>query len=198
MGGGNRSTLKLIGKYEETPGDRVDGAPTYCLTDIKGRFLTRVQIVDDDGNMTSLRSDHQGNLHVTHAHNIQTLMLTNPGVAYVNGTNALCIGKPSDETHWLELVSIYISTNVSGSFYLVSADLDLTPGATTDYTFDLAGIRGNGVTRTCDVLWATFLANQRRGTTGGEYHVDLPAGEELYIIAPDELYSITINWIEEK
>ncbi len=179
MGSGARSTQKIIGKYYANPSDIPEGVPVYLLTDLKGRLIARVQIEDDDGNLVSMKADHQGNLHVTHAHNIQTAIITNPGVAYINGTNALCLGTPSDEAHWLELVSIYLSTNVAGSFYIVSANLGLTGGATTPNTFDLAGIRGDGITRTCDVIWATFLANQGRGTTGEEFHIDLPAGEEL-------------------
>ncbi len=198
MGQGARSTLKLTGKYFENPSDIPEGVPAYVLLDEKGRVLSRGQLIDDDGIVTSLISDHQGNLHVTHAHNIQTVSVTNPGVAYVNGTNALCIAKPSDEAHQIELVSIYLSTNVAGSFYLVSDDLDIDPGSTTANTFDLAGMRGNGMVQTCDVIWATFLANQRRGVTGGEFHWDLPNGEELYLIAPDVLYSLVVNWIEEK
>ncbi len=198
MGGGTRSTLKLIGKYFENPSDLAEGVPAYVLLDQKGRIISQVSILDDDGELVSLRADHQGNLHVTHAHNIQNISVTNPGVAYANGVNALCLGTPSDEDHWIELVSIYLSTNVSGSFYLVSGNLGLTGGATTDNTFDLAGMRGDGLTDTCDVIWATFLANQRRGVTGGEFHWDLPAGEELYLIAPNELYNIVVNWIEEK
>ena len=197
MGGGSRSTLKLMGKYFETPSDIPEGVPAYILLDEKGRTLSLVQIIDDEGNLTTLKSDHQGNLHVTHAHNIQTVIVTNPGVAYVNGTNALCLAKPSTEDHQLELVSIYLSTNVAGTFYLVSDNLGLNPGATTDNTFDLVGIKGDGVTDTCDVIWATFLANQRRGVTGGEFHIDLLNGEELYLIAPDVLYNLVINWIEE-
>ena len=198
MGDGSRSTLKLTGKYFENPSDIPEGVPTYVLLDQKGRIVTRGTVVDDDLTVSSLLSDHQGNLHVTHAHNIQSISVTNPGVAYVNGTNALCLAKPSAEDHQLELVSIYLSTNVSGSFYLVSGNLDIDPGSTTDNTFDLAGIRGDGVTRTCDVIWATFLANQRRGTTQGEFHWDLLDGEELYLIAPDVLYNLTVNWLEEK
>ena len=197
MGDGTRSTLKLMGKYYAVPPTLVDGVPAYILLDEKGRTLSLVQIIDDEGNLTTLKSDHQGNLHVTHAHNIQTVIVTNPGVAYVNGTNALCLAKPSTEDHQLELVSIYLSTNVAGTFYLVSDNLGLNPGATTDNTFDLVGIKGDGVTDTCDVIWATFLANQRRGVTGGEFHIDLLNGEELYLIAPDVLYNLVINWIEE-
>ncbi len=198
IGSGSRSTLKPPGKYFLVPSDLAEGKLAYVLLDIKGRTISRPQTVDDDGNLVSLISDHQRNLHVTHAHNIQSVSVTNPGVAYANGVNALCLGKPSDEDHHLELVSVYLSTNVSGSFYIVSDDLDIDPGSTTTNTFDLAGIRGNGVTQTCDVIWATYLANQRRGTTGGEFHWDLPAGEELYFIAPNELYTLVINWIEEK
>ena len=197
MGDGSRSTLKLMGKYFAVPPTLVDGVPAYILLDEKGRTLSLVQIIDDEGNLTTLKSDHQGNLHVTHAHNIQTVIVTNPGVAYVNGTNALCLAKPSTEDHQLELVSIYLSTNVAGTFYLVSDNLGLNPGATTDNTFDLAGVKGDGIVDTCDVIWATFLANQRRGVTGGEFHIDLLNGEELYLIAPDVLYNLVINWIEE-
>ena len=197
MGSGARSTQKIIGKYYANPSDIPEGIPAYVLLDEKGRTLSLVQIIDDEGNLTTLKSDHQGNLHVTHAHNIQTVIVTNPGVAYVNGTNALCLAKPSTEDHQLELVSIYLSTNVAGTFYLVSDNLGLNPGATTDNTFDLVGIKGDGVTDTCDVIWATFLANQRRGVTGGEFHIDLLNGEELYLIAPDVLYNLVINWIEE-
>ena len=197
MGSGTRSTIKLMGKYFATPSDIPEGVPAYILLDEKGRTLSLVQIIDDEGNLTTLKSDHQGNLHVTHAHNIQTVIVTNPGVAYVNGTNALCLAKPSTEDHQLELVSIYLSTNVAGTFYLVSDNLGLNPGATTDNTFDLAGVKGDGIVDTCDVIWATFLANQRRGVTGGEFHIDLLNGEELYLIAPDVLYNLVINWIEE-
>jgi len=197
MVSGTRSTLKLMGRYEETPGDRVDGAPTYILTDIKGRILSRVQIVDDYGNVTSLRADHQGNLHVTHAHNLQSIMVNQPGVAYVNGVNALCIAVPSDEDHQIEIVNIYLSTDTAGSFYLVIADLGLTPGATTDNTFDLVGVLGDGITDTCDVAWAAFLAAQGRGLSSGEYHMDIGAGNELYLLAPDVDYHIHVGWIDE-
>jgi len=197
MGDGTRSTLKLMGRYEETPGDRVNGVPTYLLTDIKGRIMSRVQILDDEGNLTALRSDHQGNLHVTHAHGLKSVMVNEPGLAYVNGVNAFCLAAPSDEDHHIEIVGVYLSTNAAGSFYLVTRNLGLTPGATTNYTFDLVGVMGTDITNTCDVAYSAFLANQGRGVTGGNYQMDMMAGRELYLIAPNVTYHIHVNYLEE-
>ena len=209
-----------MGKYEYTPGDRVNGVPTYLLTDIKGRLVSRVTAVDDEGNIVNLLADqqgrlisrmtvvddeghivdlladHSGNLHITHATGLKSIMVNEPGLAYANGVNALCLAAPSTEAHRLDIVGVYLSTNAAGSFYLVTRNLGIAPGATTNYTFDLVGMMGTDITNTCDVIWGAFLANQGRGVTGGSYDMHLMAGREVYLIAPNVTYHVHVNYLE--
>ncbi len=186
-----------MGRYEETPGDRVDGVPTYLLTDIKGRLIARLNVLDDEGHIVELLADHSGNLHVTHASELKSVMVNEPGVAYANGVNALCLAAPSDEDHRLDLIGVYLSTNAAGSFYLVTGNLGTAAGATTAYTFDLVGVMGDDIVNTCDVTWAAFMGNQRRGVTGGNWDMHLLAGRELYLIAPNVNYHVHVNYSEE-
>jgi len=197
MGDSTRSTLKLMGKYFATPSDIPEGVPAYILLDEKGRIKSLVQVIDDHGDYTPLLADHSGNLHTAGPHGVLAAMVNEPGVAYANGVNALCLAAPSDEDHHLELLGIYLSTNAAGSFYLCSRNLGIAPGATTNYTFDLVGVMGDGLTRSMDVVYAAFLANQGRGVTGGNYKVNLASGEELYLLAPDVTYHIHVNYMEE-
>lgn len=186
-----------MGRYEGTPGDRVNGIPTYLLTDIKGRLISRVNVVDDEGHIVDLIADHDGNLRVTHPEGLKSVMVNEPGVAYANGANALCLAAPSDENHHLDLIGVYLSTNAAGSFYLVTANLGLAPGATTANIFDLVGVMGDDIVNICDVTWAAFMGNQRRGVTGGNWDMHTMAGEEVYLIAPNVNYHIHVNYLEE-
>ncbi len=197
MGRGTRSTLKLMGQYFATPSDISDGVPAYILLDEKGRIINLVQAIDDHGNVVSLLSDHSGNLHTAGPHGVKAAMVNEPGLAYANGVNALCIAAPSDEDHHLEILGVYLSTNAAGSFYLCARNLGVAPGATSAYTFDLIGVMGDQMTRSTDVLYAAFLANQGRGVTGGNYKVNLADGEELYLIAPNVTYHIHVAYLDE-
>ena len=189
--------VEKVGQYQATPVTLPDGSVTYLLTDIRGRLISIVQSEDDHGVYRPLRSDHDGNLHVAGPHGIQAAMVNEPGLAYANGVNALCLAAPVDEDHHLELIGVYLSTNAAGSFYLVAGNLGIAPGATSNYTFDLVGVMGTDLTRDMDVVWAAFLANQGRGVTGGNFHMDLMAGEELYLLAPDVTYHVHINYLDE-
>ena len=189
--------VEKVGQYQATPVTLPDGSVTFLITDSKGYLISVIAGVDDDGVVQKLKVDHLGNLHVTHPHETKSVMVNEPGLAYANGVNALCIAAPSDEDHYLELVGIYLSTNAAGSFYLVVADLGLTPGTTTANLFDLVGVMGSDITDTCEVAWAAFLANQGRGVTGGNYLMDLMAGYELYLIAPNEDYHIHVNYLDQ-
>jgi len=186
-----------MGKYFATPSDIPDGVPAYILLDEKGRIKSLVQVIDDHGNYTSLLADHAGNLHTAGPHGVQAAMVNEPGLAYANGVNALCLAAPTDEDHHLEILGVYLSTNAAGSFYLCARNLGIAPGATSAYTFDLVGIMGDDLTRTTDVVYASFLANQGRGTTGGRYKMNLMNGEELYLLAPDVTYHIHVNYMDE-
>jgi len=197
MGDGSRSTLKLMGKYFAVPPTLVDGVPAYILLDEKGRIVNITQVIDDHGNYTTLLADHGGNLHTAGPHGVQAAMVNEPGLAYVNGANALCLAAPSDEDHHIEILGVYLSTNAAGSFYLCARNLGIAPGATSAYTFDLVGVMGDDITRTTDVVYAAFLANQGRGVTGGNYKINMLDGEELYLLAPDVTYHIHVNYTDE-
>ena len=197
MGDGTRSTLKLTGKYFVNPSDIPVGVPAYILLDVKGRPISIVLSEDDHGVYRTLRSDHSGNLHTAGPHGIQSAMVNEPGVAYVNGTNALCLAAPEDEDHHLELLGVYLSTNAAGSFYLCARNLGIAPGATSAYTFDLVGVMGDDLTRSCDVVYSAFLANQGRGVTGGQYKMNMLDGEELYLLAPNVTYHIHVTYMDE-
>jgi len=86
---------------------------------------------------------------------------------------------------------------VAGDLYLVADNLGNLPRTTTTNTFDLVGIKGDYVTSTSDVVWASFLGNTGKGDTGGDFHFDLTAGKELYLIAPDITYNLVVTWIQE-
>lgn len=189
--------VEKVGQYQAIPVTLPDGSVTYLLTDIRGRLISIVQSEDDHGVYRTLRSDHFGNLHVAGPHGIQAAMVNEPGLAYANGVNALCLAAPEDEDHHLEVSGVYLSTNAAGSFYLVAGNLGVTPGTTSVYTFDLVGVMGSDLVRTCDVIWASFLANQGRGVTGGNYQMSLLDGEELYLLAPDVTYHIHVNYMDE-
>ena len=197
MGDGTRSTVSLLGKYFVNPSDIPIGIPAYILLDVKGRPISIVLTEDDHGVYRPLRSNHEGNLHTMGPHGIQSAMVNEPGLAYANGVNALCIAAPEDEDHHLEIAGVYLSTNAAGSFYLVAENLGVAPGATTAHTFDLVGVMGSDLARTCDVIWAAFLANQGRGITGGNYQMNLLNGEELYLLAPNETYHVHVNYMDE-
>ena len=184
------------GKYQVTPLLLADGSVAYLLLDDYGRQIVRPKTINHQDEIVDLQSDHYANLHVTHAKNLRSITVTSPGVEYANGVNALCIATPEDPEHELELLGVYLSTKTAGDFYLVADNLGLSPGETTGNTFDLVGIYGDGVTNTCDVLWAAFLANNARGVTGGDFHEDLGLDVELYLIAPNVSYTITVMWMD--
>ena len=186
-----------MGKYFAIPPDITEGVPAYILLDDKGRIINITQVIDDHGNYTTLLADHSGNLHTAGPHGVKAAMVNEPGLAYANGVNALCLAAPSDEAHHLELLGIYLSTNAAGSFYLCARNLGIAPGATSAYTFDLVGVMGDDLTRTTDVIYASFLANQGRGTTGGNYKMNMLNGEELYLLAPNVTYHIHVNYVDE-
>ena len=184
------------GKYVATPLLLADGSVAYLLLDNYGRQIVRPKTINHQDEVVDFQSDHYANLHVTHAKNLSSVTVTSPGVEYANGVNALCIATPEDPEHELELLGVYLSTKTAGDFYLVADNLGLSPGETTGNTFDLVGIYGDGVTNTCDVLWAAFLANNARGVTGGDFHEDLGLDVELYLIAPNVTYTITVMWMD--
>ena len=190
--------VEKVGQYQATPVTLPDGSITYLITDEKGHPISVIAGVNDDGAVQKLSVDGLGNLHMTHAHALKSLSVVSPGVAYANGVNALCLDAPPDETREIEIVSIWISAKAAGDFYIVTRDLDVDPGSTSNYTFDLVGVRGDGVTDTSDVVWASFFAAQGRGATGGEYHFDCGAGREIYLIAPDIDYNLVISWLDER
>lgn len=190
--------VEKVGQYQATPVTLPDGSITYLITDSKGYLISVMSGVNDDGEVQKLTLDGLGNLHITHAHALKSLSVVTPGVAYANGVNALCVAAPPDETREIEIVSIWISAKAAGDFYIVTRDLDIDPGSTTNYTFDLVGIRGDGVTATSDVVWAAFFAAQGRGTTAGEFHFDCGAGREIYLIAPDIDYNVVVGWLDER
>jgi len=186
-----------MGKYFAVPPTLVDGVPSYILLDEKGRIVNITKVIDDHGNYTTLLADHAGNLHTAGPHGVKAAMVNEPGLAYANGVNALCLAAPSDEDHHIEILGVYLSTNAAGSFYLCARNLGIAPGATSAYTFDLVGVMGDQMTRSTDVIYASFLANQGRGTTGGNYKMNMMDGEELYLLAPDVTYHIHVNYMEE-
>lgn len=190
--------VEKVGQYQATPVTLPDGSVTFLITDSKGYLISVIAGVNNDGEVQKLSVDGLGNLHMTHAHSLQSLSVVTPGVAYANGVNALCLAAPPDETREIEIVSIWISAKAAGDFYIVTRDLDVDPGSTSAYAFDLIGIRGDGVTDTSDVVWASFFAAQGRGATAGEYHFDCGAGREIYLIAPNIDYNIVLNWLEER
>lgn len=186
----------LIGRYRATPVMLPDGEIAYLLIDAQGRVLNLLVARDDNEDPQLLKSDTERNLHITHAHNIKSVSVTSPGVAYVNGTNALCLVAPTSNRE-VEIVSVRISTKAAGDFYICARNLGNSLGDTTTYTFDLSGIKGDGVTDTCDCIWAMLLTAAGRGATGGEYVFDCGCDCELYLIAPDVDYSLTVSWLIE-
>ena len=186
----------LIGKYRTVPVDLADGGVGYILLDRKGRVINLLSARDDDEDAILLKVDSNESLHTTHSQSLKSLAVTSPGVAYANGVNALCLAKPASGRE-VEIVSLWIAAKAASDFYLVCSELGVDPGSTTNHTFDLVGIKGDGVTDTSDVVWAAFFAAQGRGATGGEYHFDGGLNCEIYLIAPDVDYSLVLTWLEE-
>ena len=186
----------LVGKYSKVPITLADGELEYLLLDSKGRVVNLLTARNDNADATFLTVDSNSSLHTTHSQSLKSVAVTSPGVAYANGVNALCLVSPASGRE-VEIVALWIAAKAAGDFYLVVKNLGVSPGITTDYTFDLVGIKGDGVTDTSDVIWAAFFAAQGRGATGGEYHFDCGCDCELYLIAPDIEYSIVITWLEE-
>jgi len=129
---------------------------------------------------------------------IKSVLVNQPGVAYAQSVNALCLIAPEHEGHHLEVMGVYLSTKAAGDFYLVVANLGVAAGSTTDNTFDLIGVRGTDIADTSDVVWAAFLANTSKGGTEGAYEMELNAGYEIYLIAPDVDYNLHITYREHQ
>ena len=196
MGGETSHTTKLVGKYRSIPIDLADGGVGYILLDSKGRVVNLLTARNDNADATFLTVDSNSSLHTTHSQSLQSISVTSPGVAYANGVNALCLANPESGRE-IEILSLWIAAKAAGDFFLVASELGVDPGSTSNHTFDLIGIKGDGVTDTSDVIWAAFFAAQGRGATGGEYHFDCGGDRELYLIAPNIDYSIVITWLEE-
>ena len=196
MGGETSHTTKLVGKYRSIPIDLADGGVGYILLDKKGRMINLIAARDDNSDAVLLTVDSNRSLHTTHSQSLQSISVTSPGVAYANGVNALCLANPESGRE-IEILSLWIAAKAAGDFYLVCAELGVAPGSTTNHTFDLIGIKGDGITDTSDVTWAAFFAAQGRGATGGEYHFDGGVNCEIYLIAPDIDYNFVITWLEE-
>lgn len=177
----------------------VDGSANILdvLLDSGGRIVSLLSAQNDNETVDLLRVDSSRSLHTTHSSDLMNISVVTPGVAYANGTNALCLAAPTAETYEIEIVSVWISAKAAGDFYLVVDNLGVTPRSTTNNTFDLVGIKGDGVTDTCDVVWGAFFAAQGRGATGGEYHTDCGLSNELYLIAPNVDYNIVVAWLNE-
>ncbi len=196
MGGETSHTTKLVGKYRSIPIDLADGGVGYILLDSKGRVVNLLTARNDNADATFLTVDSNSSLHTTHSQSLQSISVTSPGVAYANGVNALCLANPESGRE-IEILSLWIAAKAAGDFYLVCAELGVAPGSTTNHTFDLIGIKGDGITDTSDVIWSAFFAAQGRGATGGEYHFDGGVNCEIYLIAPDIDYNFVITWLEE-
>lgn len=187
--GGNHTTVHAWIKEDKRGGKK------FGTLDKLQTVINRNMAIDDGGIYQALRVDSEENLHVSHEHNIQTITITNPGLAYANSTNALCIAVTPTEAEEIEIISIYISTKAVGDFYLVAKDLDIAAGGTTSNNFDLIGIFGDGIADTSEVVWAYFNHANGRSQSQGGYHNDMGDGKELYLIAPDTVYSITVNYL---
>ncbi len=196
MGDGTSHTTKLVGRYRTVPIDLADGGVGYILLDRQGRVVNLISARDDNEDAILLTVDSNESLHTTHSQNLKSMAVTSPGIAYANGVNALCLANPP-EGYEIEIVSLWIAAKAASDFYLVCSELGVDPGSTTNYTFDLVGVKGDGITDTSDAIWAAFFAAQGRGATGGEYHFDGGLNCEIYLIAPDVDYSFVITWLEE-
>lgn len=196
--------VALTGMYQASPTTLADLAYAPPLLDSEGRLITLISGVCPDGETRTVELAHNipsaGTnayaLRTTHMAGLKSVSVCDPGVAYANGVNSLCLAAPSVETTELEIENIYLSSKAAGDFYICCRNLGIAPGATTNYTFDLVGILGDGITNTADVLWATFLGATGKGLTGGDFHFDIGPGCELYLIAPDITYDLVITWIE--
>ncbi len=196
MGGGTSHTNKLIGRYRSVPIVLADGGVGYILLDRQGRVINLLSARDDNAEAVLLTVDSNSSLHTTHSQSLQSLAVISPGVAYANGVNVLCLAQPESGKE-IEILSLWIAAKAAGDFYLVCAELGVNPGSTTNHTFDLIGLKGDGVTDTSDAIWAAFFAAQGRGATGGEYHFDSGLNCEIYLIAPNVDYSLVVTWLEE-
>ncbi len=199
MVGGTSHTsppINLVGKYRSVPITLADGETGYLLLDSQGRIINLLTARDDNEDTDFLTVDSNRSLHTTHSQGLHSVAVTSPGVAYANSVNAICLANPASGRE-IEIVSLWIAAKAAGDFYLVCAELGVSPGSTTNHVFDLIGIKGDGVTDTSDVIWAAFFAAQGRGATGGEYHFDGGMNCEVYLLAPNIDYSFVITWLEE-
>jgi len=154
-------------------------------------------VTNDLGVETQVRVDADRNLRVGFPFGLKFVTVTDPGVAYANGVNALCLANPPSLDEQIRIASVGLSAKAAGDFYLVVAALGTVAGATTNNVFDLQGIRGEVIASTCDVVWAAFLSAQTRSASSPGFILDCGVGNELYLIAPDIVYSLIVTWREE-